>query len=124
MNAKIVKLLNYLLAKDFDPEDISEIYKFIKNELNITNSEVLNIAPILYRKYYPLLDDGEDFRSIENMNVDYDEDDIDDRILALSQHLEVHPLTLEGKYSNNHIEDSRDGGEYLVGDEDEIRNIL
>ena len=52
MNAKIVKLLNYLLAKDFDPEDISEMYKFMKNELNITNSEVLNIAPILYRKVY------------------------------------------------------------------------
>jgi len=49
MNAKIVKLLNYLLAKDLDPEDISEMYKFIKNELNITNSEVLNIAPILYK---------------------------------------------------------------------------
>ena len=52
MNAKIIKLVNYLLAKDFDPEDISEMYKFMKNELNITNSEVLNIAPILYRKYY------------------------------------------------------------------------
>ena len=104
MNAKIVKLLNYLLAKDFDPEDISEMYKFMKNELNITNSEVLNIAPILYRKYYPLLDDGEDFRSIENMNVDYDEDDIDDRIIALSQHLEVHPLTLKTIYGENNIQ--------------------
>ena len=107
MNAKIVKLLNYLLAKDFDPEDISEMYKFIKNELNITNSEVLNIAPILYRKYYPLLDDGEDFRSIENMNVDYDEEDIADTILALSQHLEVHPLILKTVYSDNYIEDTR-----------------
>jgi hypothetical protein len=124
MNAKIVKLLNYLLAKDFDPEDISEMYKFIKNELNITNSEVLNIAPILYRKYYPLLDDGEDFRSIENMNVDYDEDDIDDRIIALSQHLEVHPLTLKTIYNENNIQDSRDESEYLVGDEDEIREIF
>jgi len=124
MNAKIVKLLNYLLSKGLDPEDISEMYKFIKNELNITNSEVLNIAPILYRKYYPLLDDGEDFRSIENMNVDYDEDDIDDRIIALSQHLEAHPLILKSVYNENYIEDTRDGSEYLVGDEDEIREIF
>ena len=124
MNAKIVKLLNYLLSKDFDPEDISEMYKFIKNELNITNSEVLNIAPILYRKYYPLLDDGEDFRSIENMNVDYDEDDIDDRIIALSQHLEVHPLILKSVYNENYLQDTRDDSEYLVGDEDEIREIF
>jgi hypothetical protein len=124
MNAKIVKLLNYLLSKDFDPEDISDMYKFIKNELHITNSEVLNIAPILYRKYYPLLGDGEDFRSIENMNMDFDEDDIDDRILALSQHLEVHPLTLEGKYTNNYIYNVIDGSEYLVGDEEEIKEIF
>jgi hypothetical protein len=124
MNVKIVKLLNYLLAKDFDPEDISEMYKFMKNELNITNSEVLNIAPILYRKYYPLLDDGEDFRSIENMNVDYDEEDIADTILALSQHLEVHPLTLKTMYNENYIEDTRNSSEYLVGDEDKIREIF
>lgn len=124
MNAKIVKLLNYLLSKDFDPEDISEVYKFMKNELNITNSEVLNIAPILYRKYYPLLDDGEDFRSIENMNVDYDEEDIADTILALSQHLEAHPLTLKTMYNENYIEDTRDSSEYLVGDEDKIREIF
>jgi hypothetical protein len=124
MNAKIVKLLNYLLSKDFDPEDISEMYKFMKNELNITNSEALNITPILYRKYYSLLGDGEDFRSIENMNVDYDEDDIDDRTIALSQHLEVHPLTLKSNYNENFIEDTRDSSEYLVGDEDEIREIF
>jgi hypothetical protein len=124
MNAKIVKLLNYLLSKDFDPEDISEMYKFMKNELNITNSEALNITPILYRKYYSLLGDGEDFRSIENMNVDYDEDDIDDRTIALSQHLEVHPLTLKTVYNENNIQDTRDESEYLVGDEDEIRDIF
>ena len=124
MNATIVKLLNYLLSKDFDPEEISDMYKFIKNELHITNSEVLNTVPILYRKYHPLLGDGEDFRSIENMNTDFDDDDIDDRILALSQHLEVHPLTLEAKYHNNYIWNVIDGREYLVGDEDEIKDIF
>ena len=123
MNPKVIKVLNHLLSKDFDPEEISEIYLYLKKELGISDSEALTKLPILYRKYYPLIDDGEDFRSVGDMNVDYDEDDIDDRILALAQHLEVHPFILDLNYTN-YITNVIDGSEYLVGDEDEIRDIF
>jgi len=123
MNPKVIKVLNHLLSKDFDPEEISEIYFYLKKELGISDSEALTKLPIIYRKYYPLIDDGEDFGSVGDMNVDYDEDDIDDRILALAQHLEVHPFILELNYTN-YISNVVDGSEYLVGDEDEIREIF
>ena len=124
MNPKVIKLLNHLLSKDFDPEEISEIYEYLKDELSISDREALTKLPILYRKYYPLIDDGEDFSSVKDMNVDYDEEEIDDRILALAQHLDVHPFILEVNYNDNYLTNVIDGSEYLVGDEDEISDIF
>lgn len=47
-----------------------------------------------------------------------------DKILALAQHLDVHPFILELQYGDNYLINVLDGAGYLVGDEDEIREIF
>jgi len=123
MNKKVIKILNHLLNKGLDSEEIGEVYKYLKDELGINNKDATTKIMLLYRKYSPMLEDGENFSSISDMNVDYDPDDIDDSVLALSQHLDTHPFLLKhiGSYYYGY---NLDESEYLVGTEKEIRDIF
>ena len=123
MNKKVIKILNHLLNKGLDSEEIGEVYEYLKDELGINDTDATTKIMLLYRKYSPMLEDGENFSSISDMNVDYDPDDIDDSALALAQHLDTHPFLLKhvGGY---YYEYNLDGSEYLVGTEKEIRDIF
>ena len=123
MNKKVIKILNHLLNKGLDSEEIGEVYEYLKDELGINDRDATTKIMLLYRKYSPILEDGENFSSISDMNVDYDPDDIDDNVIALSQHLDTHPFLLKhvgGYYYEYNLDES----EYLVGTEKEIRDIF
>ena len=123
MNKKVIRVLNHLLDKGLDSEEIGEVYEYLKDELGINDRDATTKIMLLYRKYSPMLEDGENFSSISDMNVDYDPDDIDDSALALAQHLDTHPFLLKhvgGYYYEYNLDES----EYLVGTEDEIRKIF
>ena len=123
MNKKVIRVLNHLLDKGLDSEEIGEVYEYLKDELGINDRDATTKIMLLYRKYSPMLEDGENFSSISDMNVDYDPDDIDDNALALAQHLDTHPFLLNhvGGY---YYEYNLDGSEYLVGTEKEIREVF
>jgi hypothetical protein len=123
MNKKVIRVLNHLLNKGLDSEEIGEVYEYLKDELGINDRDATTKIMLLYRKYSPMLEDGENFSSISDMNVDYDPDDIDDSALALAQHLNTHPFLLNhvgGYYYEYNLDES----EYLVGTEKEIRDIF
>ena len=123
MNKKVIRVLNHLLNKGLDSEEIGEVYEYLKDELGINDRDVTTKIILLYRKYSPMLEDGENFSSISDINVNYDPDDIDDSVLALSQHLDTHPFLLKyigGYYYEYNLDES----EYLVGTEKEIRDIF
>jgi len=123
MNKKVIRVLNHLLDKGLDSEEIGEVYEYLKDELGINDRDATTKIMLLYRKYSPMLEDGENFSSISDMNVDYDLDDIDDSALALAQHLDTHPLLLKYVGGYNY-EYNLDDSEYLVGTEKEIRKIF
>ena len=123
MNKKVIKILNHLLNKGLDSEEIGEVYGYLKDELGINDRDATTKIMLLYRKYSPILEDGENFSSISDMNVDYDPDDIDDNVIALSQHLDTHPFLLKhvgGYYYEYNLDES----EYIVGTEKEIRDTF
>lgn len=123
MNKKVIRVLNHLLGKGLDSEEIGEVYEYLKDELGINDRDATTKIMLLYRKYSPMLEDGENFSSISDMNVDYDPDDIDDNVIALAQHLDTHPFLLKhigGYYYEYNLDES----EYLVGTEEEIREVF
>ena len=124
MNKKVIKILNHLLNKGLDSEEIGEVYEYLKDELGINDTDATTKIMLLYRKYSPMLEDGENFSSISDMNVDYDPDDIDDSALALAQHLDTHPFLLKHSGYGPYYEYNLDGSEYLVGTEKEIREVF
>lgn len=123
MNKKVIRLLNHLLGKGLDSEEIGEVYEYLKDELGINDIDATTKILLLYRKYSPMLEDGENFSSIPDMNLDYDTDDIDDRTVALAQHLDTHPFLIK-EVGGNYYEYSLDESEYIVGTEEEIRDIF
>jgi len=124
MNKKVIRVLNHLLDKGLDSEEIGEVYEYLKDELGINDRDATTKIMLLYRKYSPMLEDGKNFSSISDMNVDYDPDDIDDNVLALAQHLDTHPFLLNHVGYGPYYEYNLDGSEYLVGTEKEIREVF
>lgn len=114
---KILRLMN----KKGIGDEMSEIWDFLSNELQIKDLNIkLNISE-LYKEYYGR--DDEDFRSITSqdlLNIT-DISDIDDEQIALSLFLNVNPLQLE-RQSYRHYElivykNTTDDEEWAIGED-------
>lgn len=121
---KIVKVMD---KRGIDNE-IGEIWNFLSKDLDIEKLETKLEIIHLYQKYY-----GMDTKDFDNMS---DEDlsdmrsieDIDDKIMALSLHLNIPPILLEEEpYSYYGLELYRnvvDNTSYAIGDDEEVQDAM
>lgn len=113
----LIKVLNIMLKMGFDPEDVSDNYIKLKSDLHITDSELRGNATLYYKKYHGIAEERGSFKDLGDVNIDYDEDDIEDEIMALAQFLDTHPFFIEDTgYSE--YRDILTDNEYRVLDED------
>jgi uncharacterized protein YukE len=116
LSKSLIKVLNIMLKMGFDPEDLSDNFNKLDKNLHIKDDDLKSEAILYFRKYHNIAEEKGSFKEIGDVNLDYDPDDIEDEIMALSIYLGVHPLLIEptayGEY-----EYIIDGDEYRVLDE-------
>jgi hypothetical protein len=117
LKGALIKILNIMLKVGMDPEDISYNYNVLSNTYHITDDEIKSEAVLYYKKYHNIAEEKGTFKGID-VNLEYNEDEIDNEILALAEHLGIHPLLINddgyGYYS-----EIIDGEEYRVLEESE-----
>jgi hypothetical protein len=121
---KIVKVMD---KRGIDDE-IAEIWNFLTKDLDIEKLETKLEIIHLYQKYYGM--DTEDFDNMsdEDLSDMGSIEDIDDKVMALSLHLNIPPILLEEEtYSHYGLELYRnvdDGKEYAIGDDGEVQDAM
>lgn len=121
---KIVKVMD---KRGIDDE-IAEIWNFLTKDLDIEKLETKLEIIHLYQKYYGM--DTEDFDNMsdEDLSDMGSIEDIDDKVMALSLHLNIPPILLEEEtYSHYGLELYRnvdDGKTYAIGDDGEVQDAM
>ena len=121
---KIVKVMD---KRGIDDE-IGEIWNFLTKDLDIEKLETKLEIIHLYQKYYGM--DTEDFDNMsdEDLSDMGSIEDIDDKVMALSLHLNIPPILLEEEtYSHYGLELYRnvdDGKTYAIGDDGEVQDAM
>jgi len=121
---KIVKVMD----KRGIGDEIAEIWNFLTKDLDIEKLETKLEIIHLYQKYYGM--DTEDFDNMsdEDLSDMGSIEDIDDKVMALSLHLNIPPILLEEEtYSHYGLELYRnvdDGKTYAIGDDGEVQDAM
>ena len=121
---KIVKVMD----KRGIGDEIAEIWNFLTKDLDIEKLETKLEIIHLYQKYYGM--DTEDFDNMsdEDLSDMGSIEDIDDKVMALSLHLNIPPILLEEEtYSHYGLELYRnvdDGKAYAIGDDGEVQDAM
>ena len=121
---KIVKVMD----KRGIGDEIAEIWNFLTKDLDIEKLETKLEIIHLYQKYYGM--DTEDFDNMsdEDLSDMGSIEDIDDKVMALSLHLNIPPILLEEEtYSHYGLELYRnvdDGKTYAIGDDSEVQDAM
>ena len=121
---KIVKVMD----KRGIGDEIAEIWNFLTKDLDIERLETKLEIIHLYQKYYGM--DTEDFDNMsdEDLSDMGSIEDIDDKVMALSLHLNIPPILLEEEnYSHYGLEQYRnvdDGKSYAIGDDGEVQDAM
>jgi hypothetical protein len=113
----LIKVLNLMLKLGFDPEDVSDNFDSLEKKYAITDEELKTEAVLYYKKYHAMAEERGSFKDLGDVNIDYDEDEIEDEIMVLAQFLDTHPFLIEDTgYSE--YQDILSADEYRVLDED------
>jgi hypothetical protein len=120
LESVLVKILNLLLKKGADPEDVSDNFRMIQKDFLIDDTELASEAILYYRKYYEIASENGTFRDLGDVSLDYDEEEIDGEILALAEHLAIHPFLIE-KDNYGYYKEVIDDEEYRVLEENEAQ---
>ena len=121
---KIVKVMD----KRGIGDEIAEIWNFLTKDLDIERLETKLEIIHLYQKYYGM--DTEDFDNMsdEDLSDMGSIEDIDDKVMALSLHLNIPPILLEEEtYSHYGLELYRnvdDGKTYAIGHDGEVQDAM
>ena len=121
---KIVKVMD---KRGIDDE-IGEIWNFLTKDLDIEKLETKLEIIHLYQKYYGM--DTEDFDNMsdEDLSDMGSIEDIDDKVMALSLHLNIPPILLEEEsYTHYGLEQYRnvdDNTSYAIGDDGEVQDAM
>jgi hypothetical protein len=106
-----------MLKMGFDPEEVSDNFHKLEKNYQISNETLKTEAVLYYKKYHSIAEEKGSFRDIGDVNIDYDEDEVEDEIMALAQFLDTHPFLIEDTgYSE--YRDVLTNDEYRVLDED------
>jgi len=121
---KIVKVMD----KRGIGDEIAEIWNFLTKDLGIEKLETKLEIIHLYRKYYGM--DTEDFDNMsdEDLSDMGSIEDIDDKVMALSIHLNIPPILLEEEgfshYGLDQYRNVNNGKSYAIGDDQEAQYAM
>ena len=121
---KIVKIMD---KKGID-DKIGEIWNFLTKDLDIEKLETKLEIIHLYQKYYGMEDEDIDNMSDEDLSDMGSIEDIDDKVMALSLHLNIPPILLEEEtydhYGLDLYRNIDDDEAYAIGDDDEVQAAM
>ena len=128
------RMLNALSRMEIDSNSYTTIWKEVRDVFQIKDQKLAEEITYLYYEYEYLFDEDEKVNSYHElpdnalsgiMSVeDYD----DNKLIALTQYLEIPPFLLEREnwehYGLGLYEDLYKGGTYAVGDSDEVEEAM
>jgi len=121
---KIVKIMDKRGISD----EVAEIWNFLTKDLDIEKLDTKLEIIHLYQKYYGMEVEDFDDMSDEDLSDMSTIEDIDDKVMALSLHLNIAPILLEEEgFSHYGLEQYRnvdDGKSYAIGDDGEIQDAM
>ena len=121
---KAVKLMD----REGISDEIYDIWNFLTEKLSIQNLETKLEIIHLYQKYYGM--DTEDFDNMsdEDLSDMGSIEDFDDKIMALSIHLNIPPILLEEEtythYGLEHYRNIDSDEVYAIGDDKEVQDAM
>ena len=118
-----------LMSREGIDDEVSDIWNFLTKKLQIEKLETKLEIIHLYQKYYGMDDEDidaeisdSDFEDMKNI------EDVDDKVMALSLHLNIPPILLEEEsYSHYGLEQYRnvdDNTSYAIGDDQEVQDAM
>ena len=118
-----------LMSREGIDDEVSDIWNFLTKNLQIEKLETKLEIIHLYQKYYGMDDEDidaeisdSDFEDMTNI------DDVEDKVMALSLHLNIPPILLEEEsYSYYGLEQYRnvdDNTSYAIGDDQEVQDAM
>tara|TARA_B110000211_G_C14059537_1_gene544892 strand:- start:425 stop:1624 length:1200 start_codon:yes stop_codon:yes gene_type:complete len=123
MTPRDAKFLNILVKNGIESDDVSGIYELLTKKFLINDNAWVGRLIIIYGKYRDELEEPIDFRQLKEYDIEYNPDEIEDEVLALSQHLDTHPLLInKGKYGDYH--DPINDEEFAVYNEDDANDAF
>ena len=121
---KAVKLMD----REGISDEIYDIWNFLTEKLSIQNLETKLEIIHLYRKYYGMEDEDIDNMSDEDLSDMGSIEDFDDKVMALSIHLNIPPILLEEEtythYGLEHYRNIESGEVYAIGDDEEAQDAM
>lgn len=121
---KIVKIMDKRGISD----EVAEIWDFLTKDLDIEKLETKLEIIHLYQKYYGMEVEDFDDMSDEDLSDMGTIEDIDDKVMALSLHLNIAPILLEEEgfphYGLELYRNVDDGNSYAIGDDSEVHDAM
>lgn len=125
------RMLNALYKMDISQSSYSEIWKEVSEVFQINDYKLAEEISYLYYEYGYLFDEDEKDPyyslppdALSEISTYY----LDDKIKALSSYLEIPPFLFSemsyGHYGLELFENTSDGSEYCVGDDDEVGDAM
>jgi len=109
-------------------DEISEIWNFLTKDLSIDDLETKLEIMHLYQKYYGMETEDFDNMSDEDLSDMGSIEDVDDKVMALSLHLDIPPVLLEEEtyshYGLNVYKNLEDDQSYAIGDDSEAQDAM
>lgn len=121
---KIVKIMDKRGISD----EVAEIWNFLTKDLDIEKLDTKLEIIHLYQKYYGMEVEDFDDMSDEDLSDMGTIEDIDDKVMALSLHLNIAPILLEEEgfphYGLELYRNVDDGKSYAIGDDSEAQDAM
>lgn len=122
---KIVKIMDKRGISD----EVAEIWNFLTKDLDIEKLETKLEIIHLYQKYYGMEVEDFDDMSDEDLSDMSTIEDIDDKAMALSLHLNIPPILLEEEGFSSHYglelyRNVDDNTMYAIGDDSEANDAM